>query len=316
MRARYAGTGEAAGPHPSGSRDQRPRASPQSWGGKVRNLRAGASGRWSGFTLIELLVVLGIIGVLVALLLPTLARSRVRATTPVCLNNFKQLQLAWLLYAWDNEDRLPPNPSGIFSNIPTLAAWVDGWMGYSKAGGARATDATNTALLLERRPGRISPYLRTAGVYKCPADRQLAICDGRPVSRVRTCAMNAFVDGDGATDKNSRDFTRLSSIRQPPPERLFVFIDVHEDSLDHIQFIPTPHWQISMQVDLPASRHIASCPVSFADGHAIIKRWKDPRTLRKVTGQRTFVENTGRSDNNEDIRWLYRHGADYDPRWP
>jgi hypothetical protein len=142
--------------------------------------------------LIELLVVLGIVGILAALLLPALARARVRATTPVCLNNLNQLQLAWLFYAWDNKERLPPNPNSIFDG-GNPAAWVDGWMGYSSAGGWRGADATNTALLLAPGPGRLSPYLRTAGVYKCPADRQMAICDGRPVSRVRTCAMNAFI---------------------------------------------------------------------------------------------------------------------------
>ena len=66
-------------------------------------------GEKTAFTLLELLVVLAIIGLLAALLLPALARSKSAARQTLCLNNLKQLQLAWLGYAHENEDRLPPN---------------------------------------------------------------------------------------------------------------------------------------------------------------------------------------------------------------
>src|SRR5712664_2983307 len=72
---------------------------------------ATARSRATAFTLIELLVVIAIIAILAALLLPALSRAKEKALTIGCLNNVKQLETCWHLYAVDHEDFLPPNNS-------------------------------------------------------------------------------------------------------------------------------------------------------------------------------------------------------------
>lgn len=70
-----------------------------------------------GFTLVELLVVIAIIGILSALLFPALSSARERARRTQCVNNLKELALAFQSYADDNGDQLPgPAWLGLYEN--------------------------------------------------------------------------------------------------------------------------------------------------------------------------------------------------------
>ena len=105
-----------------------------------------------GFTLVELLVVIAIVGVLSAILLPALAKSKARAQGVSCLNNTKQLTVAWVLYSDDHSGRLAYNlgstiatPAllGLNPTVPMSVNWADNVLDWNLN-----SDNTNAAKMV------------------------------------------------------------------------------------------------------------------------------------------------------------------------
>ena len=227
----------------------------------------------AGFTLIELLVVIAIIALLAGLLLPGLGRARQAGLAAACQGNLRQLQLAWLSYAHDHADQLPPN-SYVYivgeTNGPSLAStsWAPG----------NVTQDTTVSNLMA---GVLFPYLGATAIYRCPGDRStLREADTRrTVPRTRSYNLSIWLNCDLAEDTRRT----LPEASRPSPADVFTFIDTHEASCVDATFgtyRPDDAWgNADTWIDLPADRHNQGCNLAFVDGHVEKWRWKAPKSF-------------------------------------
>ncbi len=277
----------------------------------VRCIRNGRDvpTRMEGFTLIELLVVVVVVGIVSALLLPAVARSKSRAQAIYCLNNLRQLQAAWLFYADENQGWLPGVIGGSY---PGSGRWVSGWLDFSSN-----SDNTNTLYLTLPEYSQLGPYLASAGVYRCPSDRSSVLISGRPHARVRSLSMNCwmnYVGSESIGQDEFRVFRKLDDIQEPTPSKAWVLMDEREDSINDGLFKTNlkDRGVLARIVDFPASYHGRSAGIAFADGHAEIKRWVDRRTTPPMR-IRQLLELDVPSPDNPDVAWLQERSSSRRP---
>ena len=260
--------------------------------------------RQRGFTLIELLVVIAIIAILAGMLLPALGKAKSKTVGIQCMNNTKQLQLAFTLYAGDQAEVLLACQDGLPDR---RANWCTGDVSW----GSSNTGSNDVAR---------SPMMKYVGnafaVWKCPADQSFVVSGGRRIPRFRSNSMSQvfgygeWLDGSssGRNQTAWRTYSKEGNIVNP--SQTWVFVDEHPGSINDAAFAnqmrdaETANARI---IDMPASYHNGACGFSFADGHSEIKRWRGRTIQPKAVFGQTVSLNIPAADSRPDVLWFFQN---------
>jgi len=250
-----------------------------------------------GFTLIELLVVIAIIAILAALLLPALAKAKIRAQGIMCMNNGKQLKLAWRMYAEDNRDGLNAGEGGITGRPD----WFSGWMDFS-------ANPVNWDINNDLVKSPMWPYTaKSKNIFKCPADQAAVRVGSELRPRVRSISMSqVFGYGGWLPVANWRIYDKLSTIVLP--SKTWVFVDEHPDSINDAAFAVqcqgADKMNTAMIIDFPASYHNGACGFVFADGHSEIHKWRGSTIQAAVRYNGSLSLVVPARDSWVDVNWM------------
>jgi prepilin-type processing-associated H-X9-DG protein len=265
------------------------------------------------------LVVIAVVGVLSSVLLPALAKAKAKGQAIYCLNNVRQLNIAWMIYAHDNNDVLAYNLGA--TEIQQMLArgqrfnWANSVLNWE-------LDADNTNHSLNTQAALGQYVARNPRVFKCPADSVLSAIQKQAgwTERSRSISMNAMV-GDageftrGGTNVNNPSYRQFLKRGQfESASDIFVFIEEHPDSINDGYFLN--RWGKPTWTDLPASFHRGSANLSYADGHAETHRWLLPSTKPPARPDAAGLPFALGDNERADFYWLLRRTStdeDVDP---
>ena len=284
-----------------------------------RQRRAGGN----AFTLIELLVVIAIIAILAALLLPVLARAKLKATQAVCLSNQKQLMLAALMYSGQNDDKIVDygEPAGVSDMdgyiriTPATATWLN-------PVAANPIQALAELTAQVQSPG-IDPlykYANNIAVIHCPGDTRYKYRTPGAGWAYDSYSKSQNVAGDPQGSGSGPGYQTIPSVLNP--DSTFFFRE-DDDSrgfnlgtwevnwqLNTATPAPYPHLQSFTWVDPIPMYHGNVSTASFVDGHAEAYTWGDSAIINYglfiAAGGSTVFNPPNPPNHTADYEYVYQ----------
>ena len=255
------------------------------------------------FTLIELLVVIAIIALLLSIIVPSLQTAKKKAAGAVCMSRERNLVLAYTLYTDDNDGELINSDTQPQDSRATY--WVEPPLEWTIEGRKEGI-----------RRGGLFPYIESIDFYHCPGDRRIGNPEGDGTCAFRSYSIPAGLFSWWASEENTYEnewrtdhisYRKMSKIKNPSGSMCFVEEAEMESGFNEHSwalYVASDRWY-----DPLAIYHVDSSTMGFVDGHAMSRRWRDPRTIEMFElGEKGGGDSPIESDN-VDLEWLQAHYA-------